>query len=49
MPFQSKAQMRYLYANRPDIAQRWSAHYTQDVKSLPEKKKKIKIVKRKKK
>ena len=47
MPFKSKAQMRYLYAKHPEIAKRWSEH-TPDAKALPEKKKTIKIVNRKK-
>jgi len=27
MPFQSKAQQRYLYAKHPEIAKRWSKEY----------------------
>ncbi len=27
MPFKSKAQMRFLYANHPDIAKRWEDSY----------------------
>ena len=36
MPFRSKAQRRYLYANYPKIAKRWSKH-TPKNKKLPEK------------
>lgn len=35
MPFKSKKQQRYLYANHPEIAKRWAEH-TPDIKSLPE-------------
>lgn len=35
MPFKSKAQMRYLYANHPRIAKRWSKKYGVP-KKLPE-------------
>lgn len=38
MPFKSKAQMRWMYANHPEMAKRWAKH-TENVKSLPEKKK----------
>lgn len=42
MPFKSKAQMRLLYAKHPEIAKRWSKEFpNQDVKNLPEHKKKI--------
>lgn len=34
MPFQSKAQMRYLYSQHPDIAKRW-ARETTNIKNLP--------------
>lgn len=36
MPFQSKAQQRYMFAQHPRIAQRW-AKETPDIKGLPEK------------
>lgn len=42
MPFQSKSQQRYLWMKHPDIAKRWAAE-SPTPKSLPEKKKKIKI------
>jgi hypothetical protein len=35
MPFKSKAQRRYMYANYPKIAQRWSKHTPKNTK-LPE-------------
>lgn len=39
MPFKSKKQMRYLYANEPKIAKKWSAEFpNQDIKKLPERK-----------
>jgi len=41
MPFKSKAQQRWMYANKPDMAKKWSDH-TSDHKSLPEKAKKKK-------
>lgn len=37
MPFQSKAQMRFLYAKHPEIAKRW-ADETPSVEKLPPKK-----------
>lgn len=36
MPFQSKAQQRFLYAKHPKIAARW-ADETPNIKRLPEK------------
>lgn len=36
MPFRSKAQMAYMFANMPTIARRWAAH-TKNVKALPKK------------
>lgn len=41
MPFKSKSQQRWMYANKPDMAKKWSDH-TPDHKSLPEKSKKKK-------
>ena len=38
MPFQSKAQQRYMFANMPATADRW-AHETPDIKGLPQHKK----------
>ena len=46
MPFKSKAQQKWMYANEPDMAERWSDH-TPDHKSLPEKVKKKKNRKKK--
>lgn len=37
MPLQSKAQMRWMFANHPAMARRWMKH-TPDPKKLPEKK-----------
>lgn len=36
VPFQSKAQQRYMFATMPETAKRWAAH-TPDIKKLPEK------------
>lgn len=36
MPFKSKKQMRWMYANHPEMAKRWSEH-TENIKALPEK------------
>lgn len=36
MPFKSKAQEKWMYANKPSMAKKWSAH-TKNEKSLPEK------------
>jgi len=38
MPFKSKAQQRWMFANKPRMAERWADH-TPDIKALPEKKK----------
>ncbi len=39
MPFQSKAQMRYLYAKEPAVAKKWAKEYpNQNTKDLPSKK-----------
>ena len=35
MPFKSEAQRRYLWANRPDIAERWSKEKGAKTKGLP--------------
>jgi len=37
MPFESKAQQRWMFANKPRMAERWAKH-TPDIKELPEKK-----------
>ena len=47
MPFKSKAQQRWMYANEPEMAKKWADH-TSDHKSLPEKAKKKKKDKEKK-
>jgi hypothetical protein len=39
MPFQSQAQRRFMYAQHPEIAARWSKE-TLKIKRLPEKVKK---------
>lgn len=41
MPFKSKSQMRWMYANKPDMAEEWASE-TKNIKKLPEKKKKKK-------
>jgi len=38
MPFQSKAQQKFMFAKHPKIAKRWAAE-TPDMADLPEKKK----------
>jgi hypothetical protein len=38
VPFQSQAQRRYLWANRPDVAERWSEKYGTPA-NLPKRKK----------
>lgn len=41
MPFQSKAQMKYMYMHHPEIAKRWRKEYpNQNLKKLPEHKSK---------
>ncbi len=37
MPFKSQAQRRWMYANKPAMAKRWSEH-TPNIKNLPERK-----------
>ena len=39
MPFESKAQQKWMFANKPEMAKKWSDH-TPNIKDLPEKKKK---------
>ena len=41
MPFKSKAQRRWMYANDPKMAEKWEEHTPKGAK-LPEKKKKKK-------
>lgn len=36
MPFESKAQQRYLFANEPEVAKKFAKH-TKNFKKLPEK------------
>ena len=36
MPFKSKAQMRWMFANDPEMAKRWAKH-TENVNKIPEK------------
>lgn len=48
MPFESKSQQRFMFAKMPETAKRW-AKETPDMKSLPEKVKKVKIKVKKKK
>lgn len=36
MPFKSKAQMGWMFANHPEMAKRWAEH-TPNIKRLPEK------------
>lgn len=36
MPFKSKAQVRWMYANKPKMAKEWEDK-TKSIKSLPEK------------
>jgi hypothetical protein len=38
MPFSSKAQMGYMFANHPDIAKRWQKEAPVDYGKLPERK-----------
>lgn len=44
MPFKSKRQMKYLFANKPDIANKWAKEYgaPKDLPDKHEKKKKPK-------
>ena len=39
MPFKSKAQARWMFANKPAMAKKWAKH-TKSIKKLPKKKKK---------
>lgn len=48
MPFESRAQQGYMFAKMPEIAKRW-AKETPNMKSLPEKVKKVKLKVKKKK
>jgi hypothetical protein len=47
MPFKSKAQAKFMFANHPTIAKEF-ADATPDIKKLPEHKKKIKAKGKKK-
>jgi len=43
MPFKSKAQERYLYANEPQVAKKWSKEFpNQDFSKLPSRVKAVK-------
>lgn len=42
MPFQSEKQRRYMYAQHPDIAKRWSREYGDEPKPKAKKLKKVK-------
>lgn len=44
MPFRSEAQRRYLFANHPEIAKRWTAEYK--AKKLPRRLRKRVVSKR---
>lgn len=39
MPFKSKAQQKWMFANDPKMAKKWAKH-TPNIKALPEKAKK---------
>lgn len=41
MPFKSKAQMRWMFANKPKMAKKW-AKETKNEKALPERKRRNK-------
>ena len=41
MPFQSKAQAKWMFTNKPKMAKKWAKH-TKSIKALPKKKKKKK-------
>lgn len=47
MPFQSKAQAAWMFANKPAMAHRWAAE-TSSIKLLPKHKKKVKLKVKKK-
>lgn len=47
MPFESKAQQRFMFARHPKIAKRWAAE-TGDFKDLPEHKSQKKFIERRK-
>ena len=36
MPFQSRAQVAWMFANKPAMAKKWASH-TSSIKSLPKK------------
>lgn len=38
MPFDSRAQMKWMFANKPEMAKEWAAK-TKNIKALPERKK----------
>jgi hypothetical protein len=41
MPFKSKAQAKWMFANKPQMAKKWADH-TPNIKALPKKKSKKK-------
>jgi hypothetical protein len=41
MPFKSKAQAKWMFANKPEMAKKWAKH-TKSIKKLPKKLKKKK-------
>lgn len=46
MPLKSQSQRRFMFATMPEVAEKWAKH-TKNIKSLPEKVKKKKVIKRK--
>jgi hypothetical protein len=47
MPFQSKKQVRWMFANDPEMAKEWASK-TKDFKALPEKVRRKKKLKKRK-
>ena len=45
MPFRSRSQQRFMFSQHPEIAKRWTKEYDQNLKKLPEKVKKKKVIK----
>ena len=48
MPFTSKSQQKWMFANKPKMAKRWAKH-TPNIKSLPERTAKRELARKKKK
>jgi len=42
MPFKSERQRRYLYANKPTLAKRWTEKYGSEVQPKKSRRKKVK-------